>query len=305
MAAILVAALALVWVPVPAAAAVATRVTAFNLLCPLCTVAYGRWQERLPALADTVLRNAPHVVALQENISDVDVAALLALLPGYDAVYANGTYRGYALNYPDAALLYDTAALRVRACGWYWLSPTPDTPSRGWSGTGIPRLAVWARFADLRAGGRDLIVLSTHFDPNSANHVPSARLLLERAAGWWADGDAAIVAAGDFNTEDGTEAYRILTEGAGGGPGTPLAFNNTYALAAAPRLDRNSSLPDNYACVDYRPSFPACMIDHVLVAAPPAVPVTVTDWVADMRQFTDGSPYFPSDHRAYTATLVY
>ena len=204
---------------------------------------------------------------MQEPLNDINVRQLLELMPGYDAVYCNGTFNGYFLNYPDAAILYDAAAFRPLETGWFWLSPTPDRPSLGWSRTGIPRIAVWARFVDLRSpGDRELYFLSTHFDPNSANHVPSA----------------------------------ILTEGNGG-----LAFNNTFNLAAQPRFDRNSTLPDEYGCVDYRPVFPDCLIDHILVAAPAGVAVTVTDWVVDIRQFTEASPYFPSDHRAYSASLVF
>ena len=277
-----------------------TRVTVFNVLCQVCTVEYGRWRDRLPALADSILRTAPHLVGVQEPLNDINVRQLLELMPGYDAVYCNGTFNGYFLNYPDAAILYDAAAFRPLETGWFWLSPTPDRPSLGWSRTGIPRIAVWARFVDLRSpGDRELYFLSTHFDPNSANHVPSANLLLERAAPWIARG-LPVIATGDYNTEFGSDAYRILTEGNGG-----LAFNNTFNLAAQPRFDRNSTLPDEYGCVDYRPVFPDCLIDHILVAAPAGVAVTVTDWVVDIRQFTEASPYFPSDHRAYSASLVF
>ena len=183
--------------------------------------------------------------------------------------------------------------------GWFWLSPTPDRPSIGWSRTGIPRIVVWARFLDLRTG-RELYFTSTHFDPNSANHLPSADLLLDRAAPWVAGGFP-VIATGDYNSELYSEAYRLLIEGNDSG----LAFRNTFDLAATPRFDRNSTLGDEYGCSDYSPSFPDCLIDHILVAVPAAVPLAVTDWVVDIRQFTEASPYFPSDHRAYSATLVF
>ena len=281
-----------------------TRVTTFNVLCPLCTVEYGLWPARLPALADTMLRNAPDLVSVQELITDDNVAEVLALLPGYDAVYCNGTYAGTFLNYPDAAILYDTAALRVLERGWFWLSPTPDVPSRGWSQGGIPRIVVWARFVDVRpeAAAFEFYFVATHFDGSSTNHMPSVDLLLDRVAPWIAAG-LPVVCAGDLNIELGTDVYNRLIAGNGNG----VTFTNTFDAVAEPRLERNSTLGDEYACSDdpvY--PFPQCLIDHVLVAVPASggVRFAVTDWVVDMRQFTDAAPYFPSDHRATTAALV-
>src|SRR3546814_7474041 len=49
--------------------------------------------------------------------------------------------------------------------GTFWLSPTPDVPSKGWDAA-LPRIATWARLRD-RTAERDLLVVNTHLDRKS------------------------------------------------------------------------------------------------------------------------------------------
>ena len=264
-----------------------------------------RWRWRLAGLGDTLQRYTPDVVALQEPQSADDVAELLAFLPPtYASVVANGTVGddGAPVAYADSALLYDTARFALADRGWYWLSPTPDVPSMGWSRPSFPRLVVWARLAE-RDGGSEAVVVSTHFDGSGANRGPSATLFMERTGAWVAQG-LPVVAAGDFNSELDSEPYRTLVEGNGDG----FRLNNTLDLATAgPRFVHNSDLPDGYACsnglVDV---FPTCLIDHIFVAAPPDTGAfwTVQDWAVDLYQYRPGEPYFASDHRAHFAALT-
>ena len=48
-----------------------------------------------------------------------------------------------------------------------------------------------------------------------------------------------------------------------------------------------------------------CLIDHVFVAAPAGINWAVSDWVVDVYDYTGVDPYFPSDHRAYVATISF
>ena len=283
----------------------ATRVMTFNVLCSLCVGGRGPWPLRLDDLGDILQRHAPELVGLQELITDGNVAQLQAYLPTHDAVFANFTLRGFDVNYPDAAILYHRDVFEVLESGWYWLSPTPDRPSWGWT-ISLPRIVAWARMRD-RRDGEQLVFLSTHFDNNGANKIPSATLFMNRT-GEWARAGLPVIATGDFNSNINSDPYAILVEGLGDG----FALQNTYDLAAAPRFDRNSDLDDDFGCAGGDSNYPSCRIDHVFVGGPAAW--RVTDWLVDIREYTilpsppPNLPYFryhPSDHRAYVATVEF
>ena len=214
-------------------------------------------------------------------------------------MYANGTIGGYAVNYPDACILYDRSIFSVVDSGWYWLSPTPDRPSWGWT-ISLPRLVVWAHFFDARTG-ETVVFISTHFDNNGANKNPSATLFMERSAPWVSQG-VPVIATGDFNSNFNSSSYAILRDGLGDG----FAYLNTWNLAAAPRFVPNDDLGADFGCAGGDSPYPTCLIDHILVSNGPAgVTWRVSDWLVDVTAVRDTIPYHPSDHRANVATVAY
>ena len=245
-------------------------------------------------------RHNPHLIGIQELITDVNVQELLDYLPNHDAVWANGTIiGGYYVNYPDATLLYEKNTFEVLERGWYWLSPTPDRPSMGWK-VSLFRIVIWARMLDLRSN-TEFVFISTHFDNGGDNKVPSATLFMDRTGAWVEQGLPVIV-TGDFNSQLDSASYQILVEGNGDG----FALNNTYDMAANPRFDRNNDeFTDNYGCPRPTRTWDNCLIDHIMLAGPTGVNWRVSDWLVDIHDYTGVDPYFPSDHRAYVATVSF
>ena len=258
------------------------------------------WPERLKGIGDTLQRHNPHLIGIQELVTDDNVHQLLEYLPNHDAIWANGTVvGGFFVNYPDAAILYDRTVFDVLDKGWYWLSETPDRPSIGWT-LSLFRIVIWARMRDRRSG-TEFVFISTHFDNNGANKVPSANLFMNRTGAWVTEHNLPVIVTGDFNSELDSDSYRILTEGTGDG----FKLTNTYHMAASPRFERNSDLPEHCGCPGSDVQWDNCLIDHVFVAGPPGVTWRTTDWLVDVWQYLDGEPYFPSDHRAYVATVSF
>jgi endonuclease/exonuclease/phosphatase family metal-dependent hydrolase len=265
-------------------------VMTFNVLCSFCDPAYDPWDERLPDFGDILARHQPDLVGLQELTWPEEVADVLALQPGFEAVHYRGDEPGpFGLtDYPDAAILFRSERFTLLEKGFYWLSPTPDEPwSTGWAdGLQFARIATWARLEERRTG-RELVFVTTHFDNNAPNQEHSAPLLLERTAPW---ADLPVIVTGDFNSQPADEAYRILTQGS---PGSTFRLRNAFDFAASWSVDTNQAPPPDYD--------PDSRIDHVFTAGDGA-DWTCPSWTADLHVYGPGSKY-PSDHFPIAARL--
>lgn len=102
-----------------------------------------------------------------------------------------------------SSIFYRQARFALLSHGDFWLSETPDRPSKGWDARCCNRLATWARLRD-KTSDKTLLALSVHFDhEGEVARRESARLLLR----WLAKQEAsdAVIALGDFNSTPDTE----------------------------------------------------------------------------------------------------
>ncbi len=63
--------------------------------------------------------------------------------------------------------------------GYFWLSETPDTESKGW-GASHYRICMWAKLK-IKATGKTFLFYNTHFDFNDNAHMGSAALIIKKA----------------------------------------------------------------------------------------------------------------------------
>lgn len=92
--------------------------------------------------------------------------------------------------------------------GTFWLSPTPDVPSKGWDAAYM-RVATWVRLRDKKTR-RSIFALNTHWDHIGVEaRNQSARLLRERITLYRRKRDHVIL-LGDFNTEASSDALKLL-----------------------------------------------------------------------------------------------
>lgn len=139
-----------------------------------------------------------------------------------------------------SAIFYKHERFTLLSHGDFWLSETPDRPSKGWDARCCNRLATWVRLRD-KSSGKPLLVVSVHFDhEGNVARRESARLLLS----WLGKQDRgdAIIALGDFNSTPETEqivalktamrdALEISLTPAYG----PLATFNDFKFGLAPK----------------------------------------------------------------------
>lgn len=92
-----------------------------------------------------------------------------------------------------------------------WLSETPDRPSKGWDAACIRILTV-AVFRHVRSS-RTVLIMNTHLDHAGPKSRYEAARMIVREVGREqnvADKPLPILMAGDFNSTDVDDAYRLL-----------------------------------------------------------------------------------------------
>ena len=181
------------------------RVMTFNIRYNEPRDGVNAWANRKTKVADVIRFHKADLVGVQEALIG-QIQDLEKLLPDYAWC---GIGRDGAKADEFSAILYRRARFRLLDCKTFWLSETPEKPgSKGWDAN-LPRIVTWVKFQDDQAK-KTFYHFNTHFDHiGSRARTESARLVLAQipkiAAG------APFVVTGDFNAEETTNVYKILT----------------------------------------------------------------------------------------------
>lgn len=194
----------------PARAAEPFKVASFNLRLNLASDGADAWPHRRAQVLAMAQYHDWDLIGTQEGLPEQ--IADLETLPGFTRVGVgrdDGAQRG-----EHAAVFIRTARFEVLRSGTFWLSETPERPSKGWDGRCCNRIATWVELRDKKAGRGDggrLFLFNTHFDHEGVvARRESARLLLAR---WQAlAGAAPTLVIGDFNSSPGSEPVQILSQ---------------------------------------------------------------------------------------------
>ena len=206
------------------------RVMSFNVRVRTIIDLGNHWNLRRELLVQTIRDFDPDLLGTQESLA-AQSDYLRRQLPGYGFVGAgrdDGRRDGEM-----CGVFYRTSKFQKLDAGHFWLSEKPHKPgSRSW-GSVFPRMVTWVKLRP-RDGGRDFYFFNTHLDAFSSRaREQQSRLLrqqIERIAGF-----APVVLTGDFNTDEGTGPYRVLT-GTRSGVGAGLVDT---LRAADPTPDRD------------------------------------------------------------------
>jgi endonuclease/exonuclease/phosphatase family metal-dependent hydrolase len=234
-------------VPASAATCVPEQVRAmsFNIRLDLASDGDNRWERRRDFFVGQIALMRPDILGLQEVLPG-QRDDLRRALPDYVILGVprdDGKTRG---EYSNLAVRRDR--FRVESSGTFWLSPTPDRPSKGWDAA-LPRIATWAHLID-RKNGRRVLAVNSHFD-----HIgPIARLESARQVKRWLvksrrPGEALLM-TGDLNSEPSTAPIAALTTG------TPTLRDSRVVSQAAPlgpdgSFNEFQALPAKSPRIDY------------------------------------------------------
>jgi endonuclease/exonuclease/phosphatase family metal-dependent hydrolase len=188
------------------------------------------WPERRGDLLSFIGARSVDVLCIQEGLKH-QVGFLKDGLTGFDV---RGVGRDDGKEQGEyAAIYFRTSRFTCREAGTFWLSPTPEVPSKGWDAA-LPRIVTWVRLFDSLAHA-DLYVFNTHFDHQGVEaRERSAALIREKVRA--IAGSLPFVLTGDFNAGEKDSCYRILVSRAGDPPFFNDAMHHSLVPHAGPQV---------------------------------------------------------------------
>lgn len=209
------------------------------------------WPVRRDTLLAFIASQHVDVMCIQEGLKH-QVAFLKNGLAGF-AVRGVGRDDGKEQG-EYAAIYFRSSRFACRDAGTFWLSPTPEVPSKGWDAA-LPRIVTWVRLFDSLARG-EVFVFNTHFDHQGVEaRERSAELIREKVRA--IAGTAPFVLTGDFNTGAKDSCYRLLVSRSG----HPPYFNDAMSLSHVPHEGSDVS----YTGFPFVSDIPRERIDFIMV----------------------------------------
>ncbi|KFC60164.1 hypothetical protein FEM08_10590 [Flavobacterium gilvum] len=117
------------------------------------------WQHRKENVLKMIRFNEVDILGMQE-VLEHQLKDFTTGLSGYEAIGVgreDGKTKG-----EYSPILYNKNKFTLIKSGYFWLSQTPEKPSKGWDAA-CERIATWVQLKD-KANGKKLFVINTHFD---------------------------------------------------------------------------------------------------------------------------------------------
>ncbi|MEZ4810655.1 MAG: endonuclease/exonuclease/phosphatase family protein [Allomuricauda sp.] len=165
------------------------------------------WDHRKDFLISQLNFYAPDVFGTQEG--------LIHQLKDIDHGLEHYTFFGVGRDHGDdrgefTAIFYNKQKIELLDQGTFWLSPSPDEPSKGWDAA-LPRICTYGHFKTVE-GGREFYVFNTHFDHvGNIAREESAKLILQKITELNPNG-LPVVLMGDFNLESTNKGIQLISE---------------------------------------------------------------------------------------------
>lgn len=161
------------------------------------------WGQRYPVIAQIVQYHDFDIFGTQEcflhQLKDMKEA-----LPGYDYIGVgrdDGKDKG-----EHSAIFYRTDKFDIVEKGDFWLSETPDVPSKGWDAV-LPRICSWGHFK-CKDTGFEFLFFNLHMDHiGKKARVESAFLVQEKMKELGRGKNLPAILTGDFNVDQTHQSY--------------------------------------------------------------------------------------------------
>jgi endonuclease/exonuclease/phosphatase family metal-dependent hydrolase len=248
------------------------RLMTYNIRLDLASDGANAWPNRRAWVASQVMWLRPDLFGMQE-VTPTQTGDLKADLAGYRFI-SGGRDDGKSKG-ESSPLAFDPGKFELLDSGLFWLSPTPEVPSKGWDAA-YNRIATWARLR-VRASQQVVLAINTHWD-----HIGIiARLESARQMVRWIQANARrcepVVFFGDFNSELDSPQMRLLT-------GEPLSLRDARVAAGMAAVGPTGTFNG------FKTDAPAAAaIDHFLLGKG----IEVERYLV-LTQIIDGR--WPSDH---------
>lgn len=182
------------------------RVMSYNIRNSHAKDGENAWEKRREATPAMILDIHPDVFGIQEAYQD-QVDYILEKCPDYKMVGVgrdDGVQKGEQMS-----VYYDSKRFELIEWGTYWLSETPDVPSRGWDAA-CRRTATWT-LLEQKATGRRFYFVNTHLDHVGANARREGLALVYNNILKMNPEGLPMVLVGDFNVFPDDECLKDIS----------------------------------------------------------------------------------------------
>ncbi|WP_421802426.1 endonuclease/exonuclease/phosphatase family protein [Flagellimonas sp.] len=165
----------------------------------------NNWDNRKEFLISQLNFYNPDVFGIQEGLIH-QVKEMVQGLEDY-------AYFGVGRDYGDergehTAVFYNKQRLKLLNQSTFWLSLTPDKPSKGWDAA-LPRTCTFGVFEN-KADGTKFMVFNTHFDHVGVKaREESSKLILKKIKELNTE-NYPVVLTGDFNLESDSSGVQVI-----------------------------------------------------------------------------------------------
>lgn len=170
----------------------------------------NHWDQRKEACVAVVKDHKPTIIGYQEAQYNSQWVYLKNQLAA--------DYESYGVNRSDGkesgsgevvGIMWDPKIVKKIEVGTFWLSETPDTPSKGWDAR-YYRTATWGLFEHLPTG-KEFLYINTHLDHESVTaQVEGMKLIANKFKEHQKEVDALFL-TGDLNVEATHDAIKAIT----------------------------------------------------------------------------------------------
>lgn len=163
------------------------------------------WVKKRDYLCELISQKSPDILCLQE----VRSSGLKYLVSKLEPIYVLGRGRDDGKDKGEfAPIITFNNNLKPINSGVFWLSPTPDIPSKGWNAL-CKRICSWILFHDLTLKNK-LLILNAHLDHfSNLARTKSTELVIKKVLNH-PEAKNNFIIAGDWNASEKSNAYCLI-----------------------------------------------------------------------------------------------
>ncbi len=163
------------------------------------------WPNRIGIVSSMIRFHQADIIGTQEVLKG-QIDDLAPELTSYDWF---GVGRDDGIEGGEFATIFYKKDRFIKLDGsTFWLSPTPEIPSKGWD-SALNRIVTWIKFKD-KVSNKVFYFFNTHFDHRGQTaREESASLIIEKVSE--IAGEYPVIVTGDFNSVEDSTPISILT----------------------------------------------------------------------------------------------
>lgn len=171
----------------------------------------NHWDNRKAACVSLIRDHKPTIMGVQEATYTDQWDWLRKQLKsdGYDGYGVNRQTGKESGAGEVPGILYDTKVIKKIEVGTFWLSETPDKPSKGWDAN-YYRSATWGLFQHIPSG-EEFFFVNTHLDHESTTAQVEGMKLIAAKLKEYKD-DCPVYLTGDFNVLATDKAMNAISD---------------------------------------------------------------------------------------------